>query len=98
MYHMSSISESAFSHICAGIREERDSIVKHNPVGTENEILLWMLLSCLISFLSLTDLETPCFTGTPDENTYRDAILFILNDRREGDFDAATHIERMLSK
>ena len=93
---MSCISETKFAEICEGIRADRDLIIKHNPIGTDEEVLLWMLLSCLISFLSLSDQETPCFTGVPDANTYRDAILFVLNGRRENSFDPEPHIYRML--
>lgn len=73
-------------------------IVKHNPIGTEEEILLWMLLSCLVSYLSLADDETPCFTGRPDALTYRNAIAFVLEGRRETPFDAQPHIDRMLAR
>lgn len=95
---MSSISESKFREICNGLSADRETIIKHNPLGTENEILLWMLLSCLISYLSLSEIETPCFTGMPDESTYRDAILFVLNERREDNFDPNAIIDRMLLK
>ena len=95
---MTCISETKFADICDGIRTDRDLIIKHNPIGTEDEILLWMLLSCLISYLSLTNLETPCFTGVPDADTYRDAIVLVLNDRRTNGFDPIPHIDRMLEK
>ncbi|MEQ1761667.1 MAG: hypothetical protein ABL984_00845 [Pyrinomonadaceae bacterium] len=95
---MACISETRFAEICDGIRSDRDLIVKHNPLGTEDEILLWMLLSVLISYLSVTDQETPCFTGVPDANTYRDAILFVMNDRTEDGFEPEPHIDRMLGK
>lgn len=92
------ISETRFAEICDGIRADRDIIIKHNPIGPDEEILLWMLLSCLISFLSLTDQETPCFTGVPDAKTYRDAILFVLAGRTENGFAPESHIDRMLAK
>lgn len=95
---MSFISEARFSDICQGIRDDRDLIIKHNPIGSEDEILLWMLLSCLISYLSLTEQETPCFTGVPDASTYRNAVLFVLNGRSDPAFDAGPHIDRMLAK
>jgi hypothetical protein len=56
------ISESEFARIVDGIYEDRESIIKHNPIGGEDEILLWMLLSCLVSYLNLTDAET-VFSG-----------------------------------
>jgi hypothetical protein len=95
---MACISETRFAEICDGIRADREMIVKHNPIGTADEILLWMLLSCLISYLSLTDQETPCFTGAPDAKTYRDAILFVVNGRAEDGFAPEPYIDRMLEK
>ncbi len=83
---MTKISEAEFARICHGIYKDRESIIKHNPLGTREEIMLWMLLSCLITYLSLSDIETPCFTGRPDAKTYREAIHFVLQDRRLADF------------
>lgn len=84
---MTTISEAEFARIVNGIIEDRETIIKHNPLGSDEEILLWMLLSCLISYLNLSDLETPCFSGVPNTDTYRDAIRFVLNDRRVDDFE-----------
>ncbi len=84
---MTTISEAEFARIVNGIVEDREAIIKHNPLGSDEEILLWMLLSCLISYLNLSELETPCFTGVPNADTYRDAIRFVLNERRIDDFE-----------
>lgn len=89
---MTRISEAEFARIVEGIKEDRESIIKHNPLGTDEEILLWMLLSCLSAYLSLSEIETPCFTGTPDAGTYRDAIAFVLRDRRSGDFEIDAYL------
>ncbi len=90
------ITESRFRTICKDIRDDRAVILKHNPIGTADETLLWMLLGCLTVYFGLTDAETPCFTGTPDADAYRDAINFVLQKRREGDFDAEQYIDEML--
>lgn len=90
---MTKISEVEFARICDGIIEDRESIIKHNPIGTPEEILLWMLLSCLISYLNLTDIETPCFSGKPDAKTYRDAVVFVLRDRRTMEFDVDKYLD-----
>jgi hypothetical protein len=90
------ISEAEFERICTEIHADRDAILKHNPIGTPEETLLWMLMSCLVSYLSLTDMQTPCFTGRPDEKTYRDAILFIVKDRKIDDFDESVHLDKLL--
>jgi hypothetical protein len=95
---MTKISEQEFSHICKGIFEDREIIIKHNPIGTREEILLWMLLSILISYLSLSEIETPCFTGMPTAETYRQAILFILKDRKTEGFDAGLYLNDLIKE
>ncbi len=90
---MTKISEAEFARICEGIIEDRESITKHNPIGTHEEILLWMLLSCLISYLNLSEIETPCFTGKPDAKTYRDAVIFVLRERLSDDFDVNKYLD-----
>jgi hypothetical protein len=94
---MTKISEAEFARIVDGIIEDRESIVKHNPIGPDEEVLLWMLLSCLVSYLNLTDIETPCFNGKPDAQTYRDAILFVLRERRDPEFDPVPYLSMMTS-
>ncbi|REJ76015.1 MAG: hypothetical protein DWQ47_10350 [Acidobacteria bacterium] len=93
---VAAITEARFAKICGEISKDRESIVRHNPIGTEEEILLWMLLSVLISYLSLSETETPCFSGTPDAHTYKKAIHHVLKNRRETNFDIEKHLSRML--
>ncbi len=93
---MTKITETEFTRICEGIYADRETIFEHNPIGTRAEVLLWMLLSCLNSYLSLSEIETPCFTGVPNENTYRDAILFILRDRRTSDFGVSQYLDKLI--
>lgn len=92
---MSAITEAEFGKIVEGILADRASIIKHNPIGSDSETLLWMLLSCLVTYMSLDDNETPCFTGRPDEETYKTAIRFILNGRRDPDFDAEPYLDKL---
>jgi hypothetical protein len=92
------ISEAEFARICEGLKRDRESIVKHNPIGTEGEIMLWMLLSCLASYLSLSETETPCFNGKPDAKTYRDAVLFVMKDRKANDFDVNRYLDDLAAK
>jgi hypothetical protein len=80
------IREANFAHIVAGICEDKELIIKHNPIGTDEEILLWMLLNTLSSYLNLTDAEAPKLKGKTDAEGYRQAIRFVLEDRRERDF------------
>ena len=92
---MNKISEQEFARICEGIYKDREIILKHNPIGTPEEILLWMLLSCLTIYLSLTEIETPCFNGMPDAETYRDAVLFVLKDRKTEDFEVEKYLSEL---
>ncbi len=93
---MTTISKSEFERICAGIAADKNSIIEHNPIGSDNEVLLWMLLNCLNSYLSLSDEEAPCFKGVPDERTYREAILFVLKKRAADGFDPGPIIDNLL--
>jgi hypothetical protein len=86
------ISETEFARIVDGIRADRESIIKHNPIGTDEEILLWMLLAVLTSYLNLSEQETPCFTGRPNADTYREAIRFVLRDRMTESLDIDLHL------
>lgn len=92
---MTKISETEFARICNGISEDREIIIKHNPIGSDEEVLLWMLLSVLISYLSLDDKEIPCFPNSTSLETYRQAILFIMNDRKDGDFEVEKYLEKL---
>ena len=92
---MGAITELEFARIVDGLVADRASIIKHNPIGTESETLLWMLLSCLVSYMSLDDAEAPCFTGRPNEETYRTAIKFVLNGRTPSDFDPEPYLDKL---
>lgn len=92
------ITESEFERICKGIREDREMIIRHNPLGTDDEILLWMLLGCLTSYLSLSDIETPCFPGKPDANAYRAAICAVVSQRMAEPFDVRPYLDSMIEK
>jgi len=93
---MTKITEAEFKRIVDDIYEDREIIQKHNPFGTPEEIMLWMLMSCLISYLSLSDLEIPCFPGKPDAQTYRDAIIFVLKDRKSDSFDERPYLAELV--
>ncbi len=92
---MTKISEGEFAAICDGIRSDSEKIIEHNPIGTRDETLLWMLLSVLIVYLSLSEIETPCFNGMPTAETYREAILFVLKDRMNPQFEAEKYLNQV---
>ena len=92
---MTEISETEFVRLCDGIYADRYAIIRHNPIGTREETLLWMLLSVLVVYLNLTEIETPCFNGMPTAQTYREAILFVLKNRMNPQFDAEKHLKQL---
>ena len=93
---MNEISETELARICEGISADREVIIRHNPIGSDAEVLLWMLLSCLNSYLSLSEIEMPCFTGLPDERTYREAVMFVLRGRVRDGFDPTPYIDKLV--
>lgn len=93
---MTKISEQEFRRILDGIIADADSIFRHNPIGTREETLLWMLMSCLVTYLNLSEVETPCFTGRPDASTYREAVRFIVSSRKASDFDIEADLDRLV--
>jgi hypothetical protein len=95
---MAHISETEFARICDGIRGDRASIIEHNPIGPPEEILLWMLMSTLVIYLSLDELETPCFNGKPDAKTYRQAIVSIMKSRQISNFAVEPYLDNLVSE
>ena len=93
---MATINETEFRRIVEGIGDDRDLIIRHNPIGSPDETILWMLMSCLVSYLSLSDTETPCFTGRPDAETYRDAIRFIIRNHSQPQFDPDPTLDKLI--
>lgn len=95
---MNKITEREFAKICNEIYIDRETIFRHNPIGAREERVLWMLLSCLTIYMSLSEIETPCFSGTPTMETYREAILFILKIGKAEDFDAAPYLDKLVEE
>lgn len=95
---MAKITEREFAKLCVELQSDRDVIIKHNQIGSDEEILLWMLLSVLHSYLSLTEQETPCFSGKPDADVYRESISFVLKDKKADEFDENGYLDRFRTK
>ncbi len=92
------ISENEFAKICRGLSDDRAAILKHNPIGTESETLLWMLMSVLISYLSLEENEIPCFPGKTGAEMYHNAIIFILEKRKDSYFDEKKYLNELTNR
>lgn len=93
---MAKITEMEFVKIVDGIVEDRESIIKHNPIGSDAEILLWMLMSCLINFIGLTDNQIPCFPGKPTAETYQQAIGHIMSESCDEKFDLEAQLRKLI--
>lgn len=94
---MKNITESEFKRLCDGIYGDRDIIFKHNPIGSREETLLWMLLGVLTVYLSLEEAETPCFTGIPTAETYKTAIEFVVKNHTKTAFDTKKYLDELIS-
>ena len=92
---MARISEMEFRRIFDGIVADKESIIRHNPFGTREEVLLWMLMNSLVAYLSLSEIETPCFNGQPYAGVYRDAIEFILSGRKSEEFEVGALLDKL---
>ena len=92
---MTKISEAEFIKICENLNSEKDVIYKHNPIGTKEETILWMLMSILISYLNLDEKEIPCFPNQTNIETYRNAILFIMKDRKSENFEVENYLKKL---
>ena len=92
---MTPIRRNELEKIIDGIVADRESVIRHNPIGSDEEILLWMLLSSLVVYLNLNELETPCFTGRPDAATYKTAIEFVLRDRLADEFEVGPLLDKL---
>jgi hypothetical protein len=95
---MVSITGSEFARIARGIKADRDVILKHNPAGSEDESMLWMLLGCLLSYLSIDEAASPCFIGRPTVETYRNAISFVLKGRVADDLNVEAALDDFLTR
>jgi hypothetical protein len=89
---MSTISEQEFKKLCDDAYRDRFQIYAFNPNASRREALLWMILGCLLTLLSVPILEQPSAYGGTSEDPYGDAILEVLKDRMESDFDPQTYL------
>ncbi|HEX8144786.1 MAG TPA: hypothetical protein VF553_19610 [Pyrinomonadaceae bacterium] len=95
---MSTISEQEFKKLCADIYADRFQIYAYNPNVSRKEALLWMMLGCLVSLLSIPILEQPSAYGGASEDPYGDAILEVLKARMEPDFDPQAYLDELSRK
>lgn len=92
---MSTISEQEFKKLCDDAYADRFQIYAFNPNVSRREALLWMILGCLLTLLSVPILEQPSAYGGASDDPYGDAICEVLKDRMEPDFDPQTYLSEL---
>jgi hypothetical protein len=92
------ISEGEFQRLCDELYKDRLEIYSFRPDTNRSEAILWMLLGCLISLLSVTDAELQALAGESTLNPYTDAICKLLQARAASPFDARPCIEELLKR
>lgn len=94
---MSTITAQEFEKICEGIYADRRQIYRFNPNMSRRDAILWMLLGCLLSLLSIPIPEQPGDDGTsPDP--YGDAVREVLRSRMRPAFDPQVYIDELTGK
>jgi hypothetical protein len=95
---MSTITEEEFRKLCDDIYADRRQVYAFNPNVSRREALLWMLLGCLVSLLSIPILEQPSVYGGSSSDPYGDAICEVLKDHTEAAFDPRVHLLELSEK
>ncbi|HEX8137737.1 MAG TPA: hypothetical protein VF544_09115 [Pyrinomonadaceae bacterium] len=90
------ISEAEFKRLCDRIYADRFLIYTYHPnAGSRREALLWMMLGCLVSLLSVPLPEQPSTYGGASADPYGDAVIEVLHGRMEPGFDPQVHLDEL---
>ena len=90
------ISEAEFEKLCDEIYRDRFEIYDFNPSATKREAVLWMLLGCLISLLSINDAKLQSLVDSScAEDPYGEAVCKLLRERGEPSFDPRPFVEEL---
>ena len=89
------ISEGEFKRVCDQIYKDRQELYSFNPGAGQRGALLWMLLGCLISLLSVEDRELESLFESSGQDPYGDAVRTLLKERAEPPFDPQPYLDRL---
>jgi hypothetical protein len=95
---MSTISEKDFKKLCDDIYADRFQIYEFNPNVSRREALLWMLLGCLVSLLSIPIHEQPSVYGGSSADPYGDAIREVVLAHAQPGFDPSEYLIELSRK
>jgi hypothetical protein len=87
-----------FEKLCLDIYADRWQIYSFNPNASHREALLWMLLGCLVSLLSVPILDQPSVYGGSRADPYADAICELLQPRMNPAFDPRIYLNELTEK
>lgn len=95
---MSTISAEEFEKLCRDIYADRWQIYEFNPNASRREALLWMLLGCLVSLLSVPLLDQPSVYGNSRPDPYAAAICELLETRMNPPFNPRAYLDQLSEK
>jgi hypothetical protein len=87
-----------FEKLCRDIYADRRQIYSFNPNASHREALLWMLLGCLVSLLSVPILDQPGVYGGSSTDPYADAICELLQPRMNPAFEPRVYLDELTEK
>ena len=92
------ISEAEFVKLCEDLYRDRQQIYEFNPSASRRDAVLWMLLGCLMSLLSVPAPEQAGDDSSPGSDAYADAVTEILQGRTRPPFDPRAHLAELSAK
>lgn len=92
------ISEERFRALCDEVYRDRLEIHGFYATASRSEALLWMLLGCLISLLSVDESELATASDSSGEYFYLEAICALLERRAEPRFNPRPYLEELSRK
>lgn len=86
------ISEQQFAKLCEDVYLDREQIYAYNPNMNRRDCLEWMVLGCLIAFLSIEISDESDKFETSNEHPYGEIICKFLENRMTEPFDAKFYL------
>jgi hypothetical protein len=92
------ISEEKFRALCEEVYRDRAEIYGFHPGAGRSEALLWMLLGCLISLLSVDEVEMEAVADSSGKYLYLEAVCALLEKRTEPHFNPRPYLEELAQR
>lgn len=87
------ISEGEFKRLCEEIYRDRSEVYSFRPDVQKSEALVWMLLGCLISLLSVNDAEVQALVDSSSKDLYGACVHALVQSRARPPFDSRPYVE-----